>query len=72
MWPGSYKIAQAVFTRAPLVLHNIINRFKRCAMCLYGAQKWRRVAAVAVEEQEAETWRQSLQSEIQKVLGSIM
>ena len=47
-------------------------RFKRCAMCLYGAQKWRRVAAVAVGEQEAETWRQSLQSEIQKVLGSIM
>jgi len=41
-------------------------------MCLYGAQKWGRVAAVAVEEQEAETWRQSLQSQIQKVLGSIM
>ena len=47
-------------------------RFKHCAMCLYGAQKWRRVAAVAVGEQEAETWRQSLQSQIQKVLGSIM
>ena len=40
-------------------------RFKRCAMCLYGAQKWLRVAAVAVGgvgEQEAETWRQSLQA----------
>ena len=47
-------------------------RFKRCAMCLYGAQKWRRVAVVAVGEQEVETWRQSLQSQIQKVLGSIL
>ena len=47
-------------------------RFKRCAMCINGAHKWRRVAAVAVAEQEAETWRQYLQSQIQKVLGSIM
>ena len=50
----------------------IMIRFKRWAMCLYGAQKCRRVAAVAVGEQEAETWRQSLQSEIQQVLDSIM
>ena len=72
LWPGSYKIAQAVFTWAPLVQHNIMIRFKRCAMCLYGAHNWRRVVAVAVGEQEAETWCQSLQSEIQKVLGSLM